>query len=99
MKQILKYTILCLFLYFTPTFAFSFCNEQIHAITEDLNWNLDENGVLTVTGKGEMNFNVFLGLRKKTISVKLKSERELLPYKMMLSIIVSISKKLIYLIL
>lgn len=65
MKQILKYTILCLFLYFTPTFAFSFCNEQIHAITEDLNWNLDENGVLTVTGKGEMNFNVIPWLKKK----------------------------------
>ena len=65
MKQILKYTILCLILYLTPTFAFSVCNEQIHAIAENLNWNLDENGVLTLTGKGEMNFNVIPWLKKK----------------------------------
>lgn len=65
MIQILKYTILCLFLYLTPTFAFPICNEQIHAITENLNWNLDENGVLTISGKGEMNFNVIPWLKEK----------------------------------
>lgn len=61
----LKYAAICIISFIIPTFAYSLQNIANDEDINNLNWSLDDNGTLTVVGKGEMNFHVIPWLHKK----------------------------------